>query len=198
MTFGTLKRRWAICAMTRFVLSPFVAAMNTSARSMPDSSSASISRAVPSVNWPPESSHESRWSLSRRSWDSGSSSRTETSWPAASVALATADPTRPAPTMSTNILLGTLQRRVRRAARSGAVARHLARRRGEDHPAGRFRHDVLRDVSHEVLARTAAPAEQRAASDPGRLLRRHDDRLHAAPLGLAHDRLAGVARAHRR
>src|SRR3954447_10661652 len=192
MTFGTVKRRWAICAMTRLVLSPFVAAMNTSARSMPASSSASISRAVPSVNWPPESSHESRWSLSRRSWDSGSSSRTETSWPAASVALATADPTRPAPTMRTNMLFGTLPRAVGRA---GAVLCHLAGGRGEDHTARGFGDHVLRDVSHEVLARAAPAAEQRAAAHPRRFLRRHHDRLDAAALGLADDRLARVARA---
>ena len=53
ITRSTPKRVWAICAITRFVLSPSVEAMNTSARSMPASISASISSAVPTVNWPP-------------------------------------------------------------------------------------------------------------------------------------------------
>ena len=56
IAFSTPKRFWAICAITRFVLSPAVEAMNTSARSMPAWISASVSSAVPTVNWPPASS----------------------------------------------------------------------------------------------------------------------------------------------
>ena len=56
MTLATLKRCWAICAITRLVLSPLVAATKTSARSIPASISASISSAVPTVNMPPASS----------------------------------------------------------------------------------------------------------------------------------------------
>ena len=57
---GTLKRRWAICAITRLVLSPLVAATNTSACSIPASISASTSSAVPTVNRPPASSQRRR------------------------------------------------------------------------------------------------------------------------------------------
>ena len=45
ITVGTLKRRWAIWAMTMFVLSPSVEATKTSARSIPAAVSASISSA---------------------------------------------------------------------------------------------------------------------------------------------------------
>ncbi len=48
--FSTPKRFWAIWAMMRFVLSPPVEAMNTSARSIPAPIKASISSAVPTVN----------------------------------------------------------------------------------------------------------------------------------------------------
>ena len=58
ITVGTLKRRFAICAITMLVLSPSVEAMNASACSIPAASSASISSPVPTVNWPPSSSHE--------------------------------------------------------------------------------------------------------------------------------------------
>ena len=56
ITFSTPKRRWAIWAITRLVLSPAVDAMNTSARSIPAWISASVSSAVPTVNWPSASS----------------------------------------------------------------------------------------------------------------------------------------------
>src|SRR5262249_18068592 len=80
-TRSTLKRRCAICATTRFVLSPLVEAMKTSASSMPASISASTSSAVPIVKRPPASSHERPSSTSSRSCESGSSSRTDTVWP---------------------------------------------------------------------------------------------------------------------
>ena len=78
ITFGTSKRRWASWETTRLVLSPLVEAMKTSASAMPASSSASISSAVPIVKRPPAASHAWPSSTSSRSWDSGSSSSTET------------------------------------------------------------------------------------------------------------------------
>src|SRR4051812_41681662 len=102
MTLDTPKRRWAICETTRLVLSPLVEAMKTSASSIPASVSASISSAVPIVKRPPASSQPWPSSTSRRSWESGSSSSTETVWPARRAAVATEDPTLPAPTTSTN------------------------------------------------------------------------------------------------
>ena len=77
-TFSTSKRRWAIWAITRLVLSPSVEATKASARSMPACSSASISSAVPSVNWPPRSSQLWSWPLLSWAMASGSSSSTET------------------------------------------------------------------------------------------------------------------------
>ena len=111
-TRGTLKRRWASWAMTRLVLSPRVAAMNTSACSIPASTRPSTSSAAPTVNRPPASSQLIDWSLSSRSCDSGSLSSTETSCPASNARLATADPTRPAPTIRMNMggTLGPLRR----------------------------------------------------------------------------------------
>src|ERR1700749_2781388 len=106
-TRGTLKRRWASWAITRLVLSPRVAARNTSACSMPASMSPSTSNAAPTVKRPPASSQLIDWSLSSRSCDSGSLSSTETSCPASNARLATADPTRPAPTITMN-MRGTL------------------------------------------------------------------------------------------
>ncbi len=86
--------------------------MKTSACSMPASTSASTSSAVPTVKRPPASSHVSTRSLSSCSCESGSWSSTETSWPASSACLATAEPTRPAPTirisMSGRLALRTL------------------------------------------------------------------------------------------
>src|SRR5919198_30281 len=102
-TVGTLKRRLAICAITRLVLSPSVAATNASARSMPASSRASISSAVPTVNDPPWSSQAWSWFFSRRASASASSSRTDTSCPSASMLRAMVEPTRPHPQIKTNI-----------------------------------------------------------------------------------------------
>ena len=50
ITVGTLNCRFAICAITMFVLSPSVEATNASARSIPAARSASISSPVPTVN----------------------------------------------------------------------------------------------------------------------------------------------------
>src|SRR4051812_6832356 len=199
-TRPTSNRRWAIWPMTMFVLSPSVAAMKQSERSIPASSSASISRAVPTVNSPPRSSHVPSAPTSRRSWESGSSSRTDTSWPAARAALATADPTRPAPTISTNMRAENLADRRTGSSAGLIVGGRLlvgGRRRGEDHPAGRLLDHVLRDISNEVVERRP-PAEQRPPADPRRLLGREHDRLDPAPARLLHDRLTGAPGTHRR
>src|SRR5436190_3181075 len=124
-TRATSKRRWAIWPMTMLVLAPSVAATKQSARSSPASSGASTSSAVPTLNSPPRASHVPTSPTSRRSCESGSSSRTETSWPADRAARATADPTRPAPTMSTNIGAG----RYRMDARTTPRASRRPRRR---------------------------------------------------------------------
>src|SRR3954469_4749701 len=199
--------------------------MNTSASSMPASRSASISRPWPSVNRPPASSHVVSMPESSRSWESGSSSSTETSWPAASIPRRTVDPTRPAPTIKMNDIPADssgsavkpwyrpdLPGSARRGLRGGAAVavgclgfrlalarRRLARgRRGEDHLARRLGDHVLRHLADEVVERAAAAAEQRPAADLRRLLGGEHDRLHAAPSRLVDDRLPGPARAHRR
>src|SRR5215210_533492 len=226
ITLGTSNRRWAIWDTTRFVLSPLVEAMNTLASSMPASVSASISSAVPIVKRPPASSHPCPSSTSRRSWESGSSSRTDTVWPARRAAVATEDPTLPAPTTSTNTALTLARRRacrfrirdaavlgrepgqlhgIHRGRRGGGAdeparrARPLvpvARRSGEDHAAGRLGHHVARGLAHEGVVEPALAAQQRPAAHAGGLLRGQHDRLDPAALGLAHDPLAGAPGAH--
>ena len=84
------------------VLSPSVEAMSVGA-SIPAASSASVSSPAPTVNWPPRSSQLFSRPTSSRAWDSGSSSRQETSWPSRSIARATDEPTRPQPTIKISI-----------------------------------------------------------------------------------------------
>src|SRR4051812_4366206 len=67
ITCSTLNLRLAIWAITRFVLSPSVEAMKTSASAIPASESASISIAWPTVKRPPASSHDVDWPSSSRS-----------------------------------------------------------------------------------------------------------------------------------
>ena len=110
------KRRFATCAITRLVLSPSVEATNASARSMPAASRASISRAVPSVNWPPRSSQLCSCPRSSSAMASASSSSTETSCPSSIMELAIAEPTRPQPTIRTNI---SIPQYIREAAKTG-------------------------------------------------------------------------------
>src|SRR5437588_5380236 len=98
-TRGTLNLRCATCELTRFVWSPLVHARNTSARSIPASIRPSISSAVLTVKRPPASSHVVGGSLSSRSCESGSVSSTEPSCPASIARFATAEPTRPQPTI---------------------------------------------------------------------------------------------------
>ena len=78
-------------------------------RSIPAASSASISSAVPTVKRPPRSSQLSGWPRSSSAMASGSSSRTETSFPSASIEWAIAEPTRPQPTIRTNIRFALYQ-----------------------------------------------------------------------------------------
>ena len=172
ITCSTPKRRCTIWAIVRFVLSPSVEAMNTSARSIPASSSASISSAVPTVNGPPASSQLRLWPASSRSCESGSSSSTDTSCPAASADLASADPTRPAPTISTNMgrtgsstgahasTIGHLGARARCRVAAGAV--RITRQAA-------LLDDVLGHVSDEVFqpARRVRRAARRRASRDG-------------------------------
>ena len=103
ITVGTLNRRLAICAMTMLVLSPLVAATNTSARSIP----AAVERVDLERRADGEltaaSSHDASIPSSRRACDSESSSRQETSCPSLSIDRASEEPTRPAPTMRTNM-----------------------------------------------------------------------------------------------
>src|SRR6185295_1636356 len=105
--------------------------------------------------------------------ESGSSSSTDTVWPAASEDLATAEPTRPAPTTRTimvRILVGltvtrppervhwtTVDRSCTSAPSGGRgswrAAVLLRGRSGEDHPAGRLAHDELGGVADKVVQR---------------------------------------------
>src|SRR4051794_17946263 len=203
-TLSTRKRFCAIWAITRFVLSPSVDATKASARSMPASISASISRAVPTVNEPPCSSQLRSDPFSRCAIASGSSSRTETSCPSESILRATAEPTRPEPTIITNIAAHSTYRNgswsgfplpLRGRARAVPVARG---RRREYHPAGGLLHNVTGDLADRPVARSAAPAEQRPAPHARRRLGGEHDRLHPAALGLGHDRGAHRAGAHHR
>src|SRR5215218_5741278 len=197
-------RRFAIWAITRFVLSPSVEATNASASSMPAASSASSSSAVPSVKRPPRSSQLSACPRSRSAIASASSSKTETSCPSVSIELAIAEPTRPQPTiktiMRTSLYSGAREVPVayasdERGTESGknALAGVLLtrRRRGQDHPAGRLLDHVAGGVSDEAVTGPTVPAENGTAPDPGGLLRREHDRLDAAPSRLRDDRLAG-------
>ena len=185
---------WAIWAITRFVLSPLVEAMKTSACSIPASSNASTSSAVPTVKRPPgpPRSPRGRRRGARATADPRRGPRRVTRGEAR---LATVRPTRPAPTMRTNMarsLLGGHE--VLRHRGVGLLAR---RRRGEDHAARRLVITYL-VTSPTKSSSAAAAAERGAAPDPRRLLGREHDHLHAAPPRLLDDRLAGASRAHRR
>src|SRR5690349_8612182 len=155
--------------MTMFVLSPSVEAMKASARWIPAASSASLSRPAPTVNWPPRSSQPFSSPTSSRAWDSGSSSRQETSCPSRSIARATEEPTRPHPTIKMN---------TGRILDADALWRG-----GQEHPAGGLLQDVLGSGADLGGLGGADAAEGRAALDPrGRLAADHD-RLRAAFAG---------------
>src|ERR1039458_6473401 len=127
--------------------------MNTSAVSIPASIRPATPSPAPTVKRPPASSQLMDWSLSSRSWDSGSLSSTETSCPASSARLATADPTRPAPTIRMKMpgTLGAWSQKWRatdlmRPSRGviGGVSRRRRQRGGGDHQ--RERHDPDHDA----------------------------------------------------
>ena len=90
------------------------------------------------------------------------------------------------------------------AGRSASAGRRprallaLARRRGQDDAAGRLGDHVARGLADERVVEAALAAQQRPAAHAGRLLGGQHDRLDPAALGLAHDPLAGAARAHGR
>src|SRR5262245_898712 len=90
-----LNRSRATWLITRLVLSPSVAATNASARSMPAALRTVSSRAGPSVNVPGNSSPS-------RANPSGLWSMMLTSWPSFTISRASAEPTRPHPTIRTN------------------------------------------------------------------------------------------------
>src|SRR5215210_9003903 len=172
-TRSTLKRRFATCAITRFVLSPSVEATNASARSIPAASRASISSAVPSVNCPPRSSQLFAWPRSSSAMASASSSSTETSWPSSIMELAIAEPTRPQPTIRTNISIPQYIREgAKQRLRQDALPRALLPRRGggEDHLAGCLLDHVAGGVPHEAVAHAPAASEDRPAAQPAGLL----------------------------
>src|SRR5918995_130913 len=206
-TRSMLNRRWAIWAITRFVLSPSVEATNASARSMPLASRASISSAVPSVNCPPRSSQLCAWPRSSSAIASASSSSTETSWPSSSMELAIADPTRPQPTIRTNILVPQYIRPRDQPAPAAAplsgLGKHalagalLARGRcGQDDLAGRLLDHVAGAPPRERAPPPPPPAEDRPAAQPAGLLGPKNDRLDPAAARLRDDRLARRTAAH--
>src|SRR5215210_5856080 len=169
ITLGTSNRRWAIWDTTRLVLSPLVEAMKTSASSMPASVSASISSAVPIVKRPPASSQPCPSSTSRRSCESGSSSRTDTVWPARRAAVATEEPTLPAPITSTNTArtLAPPRRIGRLRIRDPAVLRWRELR--QLHRVDRARRGDAHQAARRLRAHVAV-AGRRGEDDPaGRL-----------------------------
>ena len=89
----------ATCAMTRFVLSPFVATTTASASSIPAARRMSMSIPCPTMK-PPVQPVPSRFSAS------SFSSTTETSQPSRSSCFAIDDPTRPQPITNTFIRSG--------------------------------------------------------------------------------------------
>ena len=118
--------------------------------------------------------------------------------------LAIADPTRPAPTIKTNIER-ELEVDMPAKASAGGSARPDARPRrwssrrlaSRHRAAGAVtitRHGLadhlLGGLPDEVLQRAAATAEARAAPDPRGLLGAEHDRFHAAPARLLEDRLS--------
>ena len=98
----SLKRRWR-SARHEVVLSPQVEATNASPPRCPRQAG-HRSPALCLGNWR-RVSQLLAWPRSRSAIASASSSSTETSWPSSSIELAMADPTRPQPTIRTNILI---------------------------------------------------------------------------------------------
>src|SRR4051794_35796366 len=174
--------------MTIFVLSPSVEAMKASAFSIPAASRASVSRPAPTVKWPPRSSQPFSSPTSSLAWDSGSSSRQETSWPSRNIARATEEPTRPQPTIRMNILriLVSDGRRYRQFVKG-------FRRGRQQHPAGGLLQHVLGRRADLVRLRGADPAQRRAAPNLGRRLAADDNCLGGGATRRLDDPSAGVA-----
>src|SRR5918992_4528043 len=107
---------------------------------------------------------------------SGSSSRTDTSWPSASMDLAIADPPRPDPTMSTNIR-ASLYKGSWLGRDPFADARSVSWRGRENHLAGSLFDHVARGLADEAVTRAPTAPEHGATLDPRRLLRGQHDRL---------------------
>src|SRR3954462_114386 len=179
-----------------FVLSPSVAATKASARSMPAASSASISRPVPTVNWPPTSSHGFSSPISSLACASGSSSRHETVCPSRSIARARDDPPRPAPTIMRNTiwtLLSGAQCEAPPSSRKRRVRLPRGRRRHQ-HGARRLLQHVLRDLPHFRRPRSAHAAQHRPTLHPTGGFPTHHDHLNAPPPRLVHDPRAHAPR----
>ena len=148
---------------------------------------------------------------------SASSSRTETSWPSASIELAIAEPTRPQPTIRTNIPAPLYICVALRIAPGGPSPRpphaadppHLRagrpracpprrRRGGEDHLAGRLLDHVAGGLPTKRSRTRPRPPRIAPPRTRDGLLGGEHDRLHAAAARLGHDRLAHGAAAHHR
>ena len=137
-----------------FVLSPSVEATKASARSIPASSSASISSPVPTVNCPPKSSQASRARPRAGRATRGPRPGTKPRGPSASIARASDDPTRPTPTIRMNtdrIYLAPQQRCA--PTRRGPSARPVRRLLGSTSGGRRQQHPARRLAS----ARTRSP-----------------------------------------
>ena len=188
IAFSTPKRCWAIWAITRFVLSPAVEAMKTSARSIPAWIRASISSAVPTVNWPLASSQlwrlpgvealvGERVGVEHRHFMAGGERRLGDGRPDASCADDQYEHCSPAELHSGQI---------RRSGRPGDSPAARARP-AESRAAGAVtitRQSALLitylvDVADVGLQRAAAAAEARASADQRRFLGAEDDRLDA-------------------
>src|SRR4051794_13400086 len=160
------------------VLSPSVEAMKASAFSIPAATRASVSRPAPTVNCPPRSSQPLSNPTSSRAWDSGSSSRQETSCPSRSIARATEDPTRPQPTIRMNMGVSLVSQGWLGLWLGRRLGHRLRGRRKQD-PAGRLLEHVLRRGADPRRLGGADPAEGCASPDPARRLAADHDRLRA-------------------
>src|SRR5436305_4704545 len=177
--------------MTMLVLSPSVEGMKTSASAIPAASSASLSRPAPTVNWPPRSSQLFSSPTSSRAWDSGSSSRQETLWPSRSIARATEEPTRPQPTIRTNIA-GILDGRFGNEVPLRCVITRFWRG-GQQDPARRFLQHVLGRRPDLSRPCRPDPPEDAAAADLGRRLAADHDRFGLAAPRRLEDPAADLA-----
>src|SRR4051794_33704621 len=114
---------------------------------------------------------------------SASSSSTDTSWPSSIIELAMAEPTRPQPTIKTNISSDNTpgERRNLRSGRSGQDALPCAllalRRGGQKHLARRLLDHVAGGLPDEPVAHPAATSEDGAPAQAAGLLGAQHDGL---------------------